>query len=521
MNQTIESARETFRKLAVFEIDPKGILPGEASSNASALLQATDIIDDIYWCQTVLGGDYDSLLDQIGDDEELREMFFFYRGPYDLFNNNVPFLSVGVKPQGAAFYPLDLTREEFEAYIRKHQDLRSAFESPYTVVTRSNSHLRAIPYHVAYGELISRVSELLTSASHVEPHRGFRGFLSQRAKDLTSDDYYLSETLWVQLDDNQIDIAIGPYEVYDDQLAGLKAAYEAILFERDLEESARILHLQSELAHLCKLMEPELGLSLDVEHTNMKLSIANLLYAGGDARKAVPAIAFSLPNDERVIEEVGSRQIILKNVLEAKFSFVAQKITNRLLQERIQDEKTALRNFIDHTIFHEISHSIGPKRIVIGSEETTVNRCLRQYHSVLEEAKADALGACLALTGPRETDQDLFLSGYVGQFIRSIRFGIEDAHGGANAIQFNYLLKQCGFRIEDSTRTISIDSSRARQAIFNLAAEIIAIQERGDFKAARQFVSDHCVVSQPIERLINAVSDLPIDIRIRYLDWGS
>src|ERR1041384_8300036 len=121
---------------------------------------------------------------------------------------------------------------------------------------------------------------------------------------------------------------------------------------------------------------------LRITSTGVKLSVANLVYAGGEARAATPAIAFNLPNDERVTEEVGSRQVILKNVLEAKFRSVAWPILVELIQNPRADRDTAFQAFFHHTLFHEISHSVGPHRITKAGEATTVNRSLREYYSV-------------------------------------------------------------------------------------------------------------------------------------------
>lgn len=420
--------------------------------------------------------------------------------------------------KGKGFYPRDLSREEFEAQIYTDGKNRSAFESPYTVIRRENSHVVAVPYHVAFRELVLKLSDLLSGAAEVEPHPKFRAFLEQRAKDLLTDDYYRSETLWVGLEHNPLDFVIGPYEVYEDELLGLKASYEAVLFEPDREATDRFQQAQHELVRLCRDVEGELGRKLSIQDSRVKLSIANLVYAGGEARGGIPAIAFSLPNDERVIEEVGSRQVILKNVVEAKFNLVAHKLANELLAEPV-DRDVSFRNFFEHTVFHEISHSLGPQRIIVNGEPSTVNRSLKQLHSVLEEAKADALGACFALTAVPDLDDRLFLNSFTGNFVRSIRFGLDQAHGGANAIQFNYLLEQQAFRIDDTTGRLETDERRTRETVFKLAATILDIQERGDFKAANAFVKKFCRTTPELAALLKRVEHFPIDIRIDFLNW--
>ena len=416
------------------------------------------------------------------------------------------------------FYPRDLSREEFETQIHADPGHRLSLESPYTVIRRENSKLIPVPFHLTFRELVQRLSDLLSEAAAVEPQPHFRDFLAQRAKDLLTDDYFASETLWVNLDHIPLDLVIGPYEVYEDELLGLKASYEAVLFEPEREATDRFQQTQHQLVSLCRDVERELGRAINIQDSRVKLTIANLVYGGGEARAPVPAIAFSLPNDERVIEEVGSRQVILKNIIEAKFNLVAHKLANELLAEPVEYD-ISFRNFFEHTVFHEISHSLGPQRIVVNGEPSTVNRSLKQFHSVLEEAKADALGACLALTAVPDLDPRLFLDSFVGNFVRSIRFGLDQAHGGANAIQFNYLLQERAFRIDDNSGRLWVDEPRTREAVFKLTAAILDIQEHGDLAHASEFVKQFCRTTPELAGLLKRVEDFPIDIRLHFLNW--
>src|SRR5689334_968685 len=417
------------------------------------------------------------------------------------------------------FYPADFSREEFETQIHTDQKNRFLLESPYTVFRREDTRLIPVPYHVAFRDLLQNLSNLLMQAAADDFQPQFREFLTQRAKDLLTDDYYASETLWVKLDHLPLDFVIGPYEVYEDELLGLKASYEAVLFEPDREATERFQQTQHQLVSLCQDVERELGRAIHIQDSRVKLTIADLVYGGGEARAPVPAIAFSLPNDERVIEEVGSRQVILKNIIEAKFNLVAHKLANELLAEPV-DYNVSFRNFFEHTVFHEISHSLGPQRIVVNGEPSTVNRSLKQLHSMIEEAKADALGACLALTAVPDLDTRLFLNSLVGNFVRSIRFGLDQAHGGANAIQFNYLLQERAFRIDDNTGRLWVDEARTRAAVFKLTAAILDIQERGDFADASEFVKQFCCTTPELARLLERVDAFPIDIRLNFLNWS-
>ena len=515
MDGFTDESRQRFRTLAAVEFSPEDLLPpGTSPKNLPDLLEAADAADAIFWRQLFPDGQL-SLMEQARDDQELKEIILFNYGPYDTLDNETPVVPIRPKPPGRGFYPEDLTRNEFIKHFKSDRE-REIFESPFTLIRRTDSKLTAIPYHDAYRDQVERLSNILAKASVTEAHALFREFLKQRATDVLTDDYFQSDSLWVRLVDNPIDLVIGPYEVYEDQLMGLKSSYEARLLLRNFNESEKIQHFQRELPALCKELSWRLKKQLVVGDSRLELSVADILYAAGFARKGIPAVAFTLPNDERVIEQVGSRQVILKNVLEAKFHKVVWPIVNHVLSTVLEDEEKGCRDFLTHTLFHEISHSIGPQLIKVGGESTTVNRSLREYYSVLEEAKADALGACFILSMYHEADQRAFLAQFVAGFLRSIRFGLTHAHGGGNAIQFNYLLKQGAFYVDPESGEMLINETRACEAILSLASEIIDIQEHGNYERAKQFSSSFCVTSPEINSLLHKLRTLPIDIRIRY-----
>jgi len=125
------------------------------------------------------------------------------------------------------------------------------------------------------------------------------------------------------------------------------------------------------------------------------------------------------------------------------------------------------RHFFHHTLFHEISHSVGPHRIIKDGEATTVNRSRREYHTVLEEAKADTLATCFLLTKDNGATTCASLKTYVAGFLRPIRFGPDKRPGGANCIQFNFLLQENGNSIDSNTGRIGIDPARSSRSIFS------------------------------------------------------
>jgi len=525
MKGSANSSRDKFRRLAVVDIDPAGILGLERDSDyLRCLLRVIRAADAIFWRQVAPCIDYQLLLQQAGVDHELKELLLFNHGPYDRLANNAPFLPVPPRSPGGGFYPADLTRQEFLNYVERHKRSRDNLESTYTIIRRRNGRLVAIPFHKAYEDLLRKLTNSLIKVAKLEVHSAFRKFLIQRARDLRIDDFSASDALWVNLMDNPIDLAVGPHEVYEDELMGLKAAYEGILLKRDFEATRKLGRFQRELPKMCASLERRLGRSLAVRRDRVRISVAELAYAGGDAHAAIPAIAFTLPNDERTIEEVGTRQVILRNILEAKFRLVGWQILGRVILSPPIEKDLALQSFVTFTLLHEIAHSIGPHRIVKDGAKTTVNRCLKQHHSVLEETKAETLGACLTLQTISAADLPTFLKTYVGELVRPIRFGIEEAHGGSSAIQFNYLLRAGAIAVNATSGKIKINHVGFEDTLCALAGNVLTAQEDGDFDAADRLIRRFRVMSCELKAVMRQTQDLPLDIRVRFRSdlsiWG-
>ncbi len=507
--------RESFRRLAPIEFDPFLLAPaGTDGRKLRHLISAADAADEIFWRQTLSDENRESILSAARNDLELKEIIEFQYGLYDRLNGFLPLLPVGPKPLGAGYYPPDLSREDFFGFLASHPEAKHAFNSPYTVIRKADSALRAIPFHEYYQPQVASLSRSLSAAARIEEQTNFRRYLEQRAQDILTDDYFESDRLWVALRDNPLDLVIGPYEVYEDRLLGIKAAYEAMLLTRDSVGSNKIRDVNSNLRFLRCELEAQLKHQLAIEQNRVDLSVATLVYSGGEARSAIPAIAFNLPNDERVIEEVGARQVLLANVLEAKFRSVAWPLMKRIFERTVSDEDGALLHFFNHTLYHEISHSLGPHRILVDGEHTTVNSCLRQHYTVLEEIKADVLGVCLNLVMADRASHAALIDVYVAGFLRAARFGLDQAHGGSNAVQFNYLLAHGGLRSVNEYVSVSHDT--AHHVLFRLASDVLSIQEAGDFNAAERFLSAYRVMSPELKALIGRLNEIPVDIRITY-----
>src|SRR5574339_324630 len=122
--------------------------------------------------------------------------------------------------------------------------------------------------------------------------------------------------------DASVEPTIGPYETYEDEWFGGKAAFESFVTVRDDAETAKLAKFSSELQGL------EDVLPIDPKHRNPKLGalapirVVNVVFSAGDGNRGVQTAAYNLPNDERVVNEKGSKRVMLKNNQEAKFNKV-------------------------------------------------------------------------------------------------------------------------------------------------------------------------------------------------------
>ncbi len=449
-----------------------------------------------------------------GQREMVARYFRINMGPWDRRFHFEPFVGSWAHPQGANFYPLDLTDEE-KATISTPG---SGFDGLFTMVRRGDKGgLRAIPYSEFFAEPLGKAAALLREAAAMTENASLRAFLNARADAFGSNDYYESDMLWMDLD-SDVEITIGPYETYEDGLFGYKASFESFVTVTDPVESARLAKFKDELpwleAHLPipdKDKNPNRG-------TESPIRVVDEVYSAGDTRSAVQTIAFNLPNDERVREAKGSKKVLLRNVMKAKFDRILTPIAQVLVARDQLGDLTA-ESFFLHTLWHEMSHGLGPGKIVKDGRKTEVRLELKETYSTLEEAKADAMGEwdifVLTRAGRDYFPAEIFkqqAATYLAGLFRSVRFGVGEAHGQANAIQFNYLMAKGAIGFDEGTGRFSVDVPVFEQAIGELVGEICVIQANGDYEGSKAFIAEYGGLRPVLEDALKKLGDIPVDI---------
>ena len=524
------------------EYDESLLSPPEREA-LERLVRAAAVMDEVFLRQVWEGNPAlrRDLLHAVATDGARKDLwadlYHFFRinfGPWNRLEGDVPFIGNLEKPLGAGYYPTDMTREEFEAWCRAHPDQEDAMRGFFTRIERTDDGgLRAVPYSEAYADRLGEAARLLEEAADILTAPGaadafaegvdyttLAAFLRSRAAAFRSNDYFQSDMDWMDVRDNILDVTIGPYETYEDRLNGYKAAFEAFIAIRNPADSRQLEGLKNALPAM------ERNLPIPDEHKNLgrgtdsPISVVDVVFVGGDSKAGVQTLAFNLPNDERVREAKGSKKVMLKNVSRAKYEKILLPIARRVL-DPAQIAMVNFHSYFTNALMHELSHGLGPGSIVVGGRRTTVSRELRDLYAPLEEAKADIMGlynkAFLVSRG--EWDRDDLEKSYVcflPGFFRAIRFGIHEAHGKANLIEYNYLKEKRAVTLDERTGYYTVHVDRMPDAIRALTHDLCMIQARGDYDAAKAFIERYAQVPPEVTAHLDRLDDIPADIEPIY-----
>lgn len=473
----------------------------------SLLFDAAAIINDIYWEEAY--GSKEDLLK--GLDKYTREFAEINYGPWDRLDNNAPFVEgVGMKPEGANFYPTDMTAEEFEAWDNSDK------ESQYTMVRRTeDGQLESIWYHEYFQSEIEKAAQLLRDAAQLAEDEGFKNYLNLRADALLTDDYFASDMAWLDMKNNKVDLVIGPIENYEDALFGYKAAHEAYILVKDIAWSEKLAHFAQFLPELQRQIPADEKYKQETPGFDTDLNAYDVIYYAGDCNAGSKTIAINLPNDERVQLEKGTRRLQLKNSMRAKFEKILVPISDVLIAPE-QRKFITFDAFFANTMFHEVAHGLGIKNTING--KGPIRKALKEQFSALEEGKADILGLYM-VTKLNEmgefADTDL-MENYVtfmAGIFRSVRFGAASSHGKANMVRFNYFLEKQAFN-KNADGTYAIDFEKMKAAASDLTALILQIQGDGDYDAAKNLVETKGIISDDLQADLDKVdaAGIPVDI---------
>lgn len=472
------------------------------------LIEAADLIDGLYWEQTI--GDKTAFLDTI-QNPLMKQFAEINYGPWERLNGNKPFIpGFGEKPPGARFYPADMTKDEFKKWNDPNKT------SQYTLIQRNEDNtLKSVWYHEAFSDQTGRAAELLSKAAELAEDPGLKKYLELRAKAFLNDNYFDSDMAWMNMKNNTIDFVIGPIENYEDELFGYKTAYEGVVLVKDQDWSKKLAKFAAFLPALQKNLPVDAKYKTEKPGTDSDLNAYDVVFVSGHANKVSKTIAINLPNDEKVQLAKGSRRLQLKNAMRAKFDHILLPIANVLIDSG-QRGNIRFDAFFSNVMFHEVAHGLGIKKTITG--KGTVREALKEKYSSFEEAKADILGLYMTtqLIAQGEvtdiTAEDCFVT-YMAGLFRSVRFGAASAHGKANMMCFNYFADNGAFE-RGTDGTYKVNFEKTRDAMNKWAAQVLKFEGDGDYDGASAYLQANGNIRENLQFDLDRLktANIPIDI---------
>ncbi|MFL6440266.1 MAG: Zn-dependent hydrolase [Terriglobales bacterium] len=482
------------------------------------LAEASRDLDDIFWRQSDPEGlDLYKSLEESKNPRDIQlSRFLMINGSrFDLTNDNKPFVGQQPMPPGRGLYPEGITREDLEKYVASHPEQKDELYSSYSVIRRNGDRLEAIPYHTAYRQFLIPAAKALREAAALSEDKAFAEFLRLRADAFLSDDYYKSDLAWVDLQNPKFDVILAPYETYLDGVLGVKTSYGAALMIRNEVESAKLATYQQ---HVPELQD---ALPLAAEDRPSKagqpspMEVMDTPFRGGDLRHGYQAVADNLPNDARIHEQKGTKKIFFKDYMGARVNYVILPLAKHIMNPA-QAAQASADGYMASTVMHEICHGLGPAYSRTSDGKKDIREALADVFPGLEEAKADVVGMFglkfLMDKGvlPKEREQEYYAS-YVAGIFRTVRFGVGEAHGRAEMMEFNYLSEQKAVT-RDASGLYVIDYAKMPTTIAALAKELLEQEATGDRARAAAWFQKYDVMPGELKASLAEARSVPVDV---------
>jgi len=482
-------------------------------------VEACQYLESIYWRQIdpEALALYQSLERSTSPrDVLLRRYLWINASRFDLINENKPFVGKDPMFPGRGFYPQGLTRKTVEAFVKEHPEKKAEIYSPTTVVRWRGEQLEALPYHIAYRSFLEPAARSLREAADLTSDAAFGNFLRLRADALLTDDYFKSDLAWLDLKNPKFDIIFAPYETYSDDLLGLKATYGGAVMIRNEKESKKLEMFQQYVAQIQDALPLPAEDRPSKQGLETPMEVMDTPFRAADLTHGYQAVADNLPNDPRVHEQMGSKKLFFKNFMDARVNYVIIPVAKQMLRPD-QAAKVSGEGYLLGTIMHEIAHGLGPAFARTPAGKISIRESVGSIYGGLEEAKADVTGMLglkwLVDQGALpQAKLEEFYASYVGGMFRTVRFGVAEAHGQAEMMEFNYLNSR-GAVTRDATGCYRIDYQKMPEAIADLAKELLEIEATGDRQRAENWFQRYGSMPEDLRAALkNKTSDIPVDV---------
>ncbi len=517
VSANLSSELSKFKKVSM-PFRSAGLTPRERRM-VLKLVEASQYLESIYWRQSdpeglALYGRLASCSDS--QSQSVRRYLMINGSRYDLLEENKPFVGGGSFSPGRALYPPGITKTEIDAYVAAHPEKKAEIYNPLTVVQKRGDDLVGVPYHEAYRQWLEPAAKALRQAADLSPDKQFADFLRLRAEALLTDDYYKSDLAWVDLENSKYDIIFAPYETYLDDLLGVKTSYGAAVMVRDQSESQKLATYKQYVPDIQEALPLAQEDKPSKRGHSTPMEVMDTPYRAGDLRHGYQAVADNLPNDARIHQEKGTKKIFFKNFMDARVNYVVLPI-GKLLMRDDQARLASMDGYLAAVLMHEISHELGPSYARTSSVQKDIRESIGPVFGGLEEAKADIVGLFglnwLMEKGVLQKQRaHEYYASYVAGIFRTVRFGVAEAHGRAEMMEFNYLSEQGAITRDPQSGRYVIDYAKMPGAVAGLAKELLEIEATGDRNRAEKWFAKYESMPSELKSALQGIHDVPVDI---------
>jgi hypothetical protein len=211
----------------------------------------------------------------------------------------------------------------------------------------------------------------------------------------------------------------------------------------------------------------------------------------------------------------GTKKIFFKNYMDARVNFVILPLAKRIMDAQ-QAAQASGEGYLSATMMHEICHGLGPAFARTANGKMDIREAIGPLFSGVEEAKADVVGMFAlkwlvdhGALAPERLQE--YYASYVAGIFRTVRFGIAEAHGRAEMMEFNYLSQQ-GAITRDDSGAYKIDYNKMPDTIASLAKELLEIEATGDRERATKWFGQYDKMPDDLKTALAKITDIPVDI---------
>jgi hypothetical protein len=107
---------------------------------------------------------------------------------------------------------------------------------------------------------------------------------------------------------------------------------------------------------------------------------------------------------------------------------------------------------------------------------------------------------------------NVYYASEVAGIFRTVRFGVAEAHGRAEIMEFNFFSERGAISRDAASGRYAIDFGRMPEAVAALARELLEVEATGDRVRAEAWFAKYGAIPPDLAKSLQAASDVPVDI---------